>query len=371
MKVEEITTLDGLVALQKEWTDLLAQSDVRVIFLTPEWIVTWWRLFGEDESILGPKALWILTVRDGSRLVGLVPFMIRTRKRFGMTLRVLEFVGGGFGDYSDFIITGDRRRILQTFWAHIAKRKVWDIGILNDCSGFADHATLSEQCLPVEGIHLQGMPGEICPHVRISGSWDVFYEDAFKQRAHGGRRKKELRRLERQLADKGHVMYRVIHGRKDDPCFLEKMAAVQQCGAGAGNLFKDPSKQIFLDQFALETADKDWVRISTLEIDGVWVAYYFGFYYDNRYGLYNTSFVHDLASCSPGSLLMIHLLKEAFEEGMEEVDFMRGAEDFKFHWSNGTRTNTRLVFYRDSIVGRLKHDLYLFVLPHLKSLSGS
>lgn len=369
LRVEEITTLENLLALREEWTELLANSHARVIFITPEWIITWWQLFGHDDSVSGVKTLWVLTVRQGTRLVGLAPLMIVKRKRFGFTLRLLEFIGGGFGDYSDFILDDQRKiSVLNLLWEHIAKRKVWDIGILDDFSGLTDHASLSEKCTPETRLCFQATVSAICPHVHISGTWDSFYEETFKRRVHGGQRRRKLGQLERQLASTGKLSYKLIYGLREDPLLFEKIAAVQERGSGSGNLFRDASKRLFLERFALETSDKDWVRISTLEIDGNWVAYYLGFHYRKHYSLYNTNFVQETARYSPGSILMIQLLKNAFAEGLEEVDLMRGGEDYKFHWTNGSRFNARLEFYRADLISRLIRYLYRSLLPRIKGL---
>ncbi|GEM_PF-2818904 len=368
MRIEEITTLDGLLAYRKEWNDLLERSSTRMIFLTPEWVITWWRELGEDDSFMGEKKLRTVLIWEGSNLVGVAPLMVRKVKRFGLTLRLLEFVGCGMGDYSDFLLAGNKEQLLNQLWGYLVNCDDWDIGKLENFSSFDDHPLLLEKLLLSHQVRLQIYPADLCPHVRIEGPWETFFEETLKQRTHGGHRKKELRRLERRLTERGKVSYRLIHGLKEDPNFLEKMAAVQRVGARSKNLFDRPAYRRFLERFVTETVDRDWIRVSTLEVDGEWIAYYFGFHYANRYSLYNTSFRRNFANCSPGSLLLFHILKCSFEEGLAEVDFMRGEEDFKFNWSNGSRRNTRLVFHRNNFMSRLSHGLYTNLWPLLKRL---
>jgi CelD/BcsL family acetyltransferase involved in cellulose biosynthesis len=369
MNVEEVTTLDGLIAHRDEWTNLLDKSDVRVIFLTPEWITLWWKHYGQDDSYQGEKSLLTLLVWDGSQLVGIAPFMLRKINRFGFELRILEFLGCGMADYCDFIVSGDKALIFRAIWNYLVEREVWDIGILDNLSGFADHAGILSQSLPSEKLSLVENPARLCPHVRVDGIWQRFLEDSFERRAHGGRRKKEIRRLERMLAQRGKVIDQRIRGYRDDPQFIRKLELVEQNGLRPWKLFDSRSRS-FWEAFSRETIETGWVMASILEVDGQWIGYYFGFQYAGRLSLYSTCFLKEFASCSPGSLLLIRTLRRCFEEGLQEVDFMRGEEEFKFNWSNGDRRNTRLTFHRRSPAARLAHDGYLYIWPRFKSWSS-
>ncbi len=368
MNIQEINRLEEWVPIKEDWNRLLSRSENNNLFLTFEWLSTWWRHFGENSIFSGKKRLRILLLREGSDIVGIAPLMVRELRRFGVTIKALEFIGCGLGDYSDFILTKDKKRQLGMIWDYLIEHGGWSFGILDNLAGFSDNTSLVEHTLPSQRLRRLSYQGHLCPHVAIRGSWQTYLEEVFKKRAHGGRRKKELNRLERLLAGRGKVNYRLIRGHREDPRFIEHMAAVQRRSTKAENLFDLPGRRQFLEQFALETADKDWLRISALEVDGEWVAYYFGFHYANRYLLYNTSFIADFADCSPGTLLMIQLLKHAFEEGLEEVDFMRGEEGFKFNWANGSRRNMRLVFHRRTIPASFTHSLYFNLWPRFKSL---
>ena len=66
--VEHVSDIAGLRRLRPEWNGLLCRSPASSVFLTWEWIATWWEHFGREGDLL------ILAVRDESgRLVGLAP----------------------------------------------------------------------------------------------------------------------------------------------------------------------------------------------------------------------------------------------------------------------------------------------------------
>jgi CelD/BcsL family acetyltransferase involved in cellulose biosynthesis len=62
--------LAGLSELAGEWSALATETGAD-IYVTPSWVLTWWKHFG------GKRKLMCLVARDqGNKLVGLIPFMI-------------------------------------------------------------------------------------------------------------------------------------------------------------------------------------------------------------------------------------------------------------------------------------------------------
>ena len=61
----------GFEALRREWNPLLSRSRFDTVFLTHEWLSTWWEYLGEGE-------LWILAFRrpQNGELVGIVPLYL-------------------------------------------------------------------------------------------------------------------------------------------------------------------------------------------------------------------------------------------------------------------------------------------------------
>ena len=88
--------------LSTEWSELLNDSDADCLFLTGEWLETWWRHFARDKWTLN-----LVTIRRQSHLLGIMPLFTRPRTFGGLiTCRSMEFLGTGLvgSDYLDAII---------------------------------------------------------------------------------------------------------------------------------------------------------------------------------------------------------------------------------------------------------------------------
>ena len=101
MEIQWIEDIGGFDNLRQEWDELLADCSSDCVFLTWEWLRTWWSHLAER------RQLRIAAVRSGGKLVALAPLAVRpgSVKRL-FPFRVVEFLGSGTvgSDYLDLII---------------------------------------------------------------------------------------------------------------------------------------------------------------------------------------------------------------------------------------------------------------------------
>src|SRR4051794_33356169 len=78
--------------LRPRWRALLEASACNELALSPDWLLTWWRVFRPQQG----RRLCVAMFEDGGRLVGLAPLLHRTLWYRGcVPLRRLEFLATG------------------------------------------------------------------------------------------------------------------------------------------------------------------------------------------------------------------------------------------------------------------------------------
>ena len=122
--LEVITDEAGLDALEGDWRDLSARARNDSVFLSWTWHRTWWEVFGARAG-----RLHVVTVRDGPRLVGLLPlYWCRTGG-----VRTLRLVGTGEAsadevatEYGDVLARPEHAaRVGDAVVAHLASFAAW------------------------------------------------------------------------------------------------------------------------------------------------------------------------------------------------------------------------------------------------------
>ncbi|MEM2144731.1 MAG: hypothetical protein QW279_05185, partial [Candidatus Jordarchaeaceae archaeon] len=141
IKVTLVNKIEEFQDLRFDWNKLLSKSYSNSVFLTWEWLYTWWETFQEG------KELMILSVRkeDEKELIGLLPIYIREDRLFGLKkVRVGEFLGTGIvcSDYLDIIIrTGYEEMVIKELAEYLmSQKRKFDFLILSDIP--ADSANL-------------------------------------------------------------------------------------------------------------------------------------------------------------------------------------------------------------------------------------
>jgi len=127
VRIERISTDKELSALDREWNALVQRSAAETVFLTQEWVSSWWSAYGQG------KELYILLARDVTgELQGIAPLYVDRSRR----IRLLKFLGDGTydSDYLDFVVAHGRgASVLEAFFEYLNQsNKDWDALQLNE-----------------------------------------------------------------------------------------------------------------------------------------------------------------------------------------------------------------------------------------------
>src|SRR5256885_2019383 len=157
--------------LREEWDELLAASSADCLFLTWEWLHTWWKHLG------GRRRLHLLLARDGRELTAIAPLAQRPPVlRRLLLFPALEFLGTETvgSDYLDVIVRRGREQeasdALATAWT--GAPLVLEFAYVNRESSFS--VALAKR-LGQEGWAVQDKAINVCPVIDLAGhSWESY-----------------------------------------------------------------------------------------------------------------------------------------------------------------------------------------------------
>jgi CelD/BcsL family acetyltransferase involved in cellulose biosynthesis len=140
----------------------------------------------------------------------------------------------------------------------------------------------------------------------------------------GKKERHELRRKRRRYEE---VLGRVIHETHFGAGFgFEQFVSLHRRSAGEKALFMTDEMRAF---FAELITLPGW-RIDLLAHEEAATACLFGYSDPGGYYLYNSSYDPDIASASPGQVLLFSMIERAADEGKSHIDFLKGEEEYKF-----------------------------------------
>ena len=315
LQSEEVTTIDGLQALEPEWSALWARARRTTPFQSPQWLIPFWRHLGSGE-------LLVLAFRQQDRLIGLLPLIFeRDSKR---AERKFVLLGGAISDYHDAVFAnGFEAAGLQEAWAWLEsiqeERDVYEFGQLPDFSPLL-HAPL-----PAGWIEESG-PQESCPVLRLSarGIADSIPPHQLANLRYYRKRAERLGRVKLQQADGSNVVELM--------CDLLRLHSGCWSWRGEEGVLAHPAVARFHREAAPALLGIGIVRLYVLRIGSRAVAALYGFMHHRRFYYYIGGFDPEFKNLSPGSLLVGHAIERAISEGAAEFDFLRGCEKYKYLW---------------------------------------
>ncbi len=339
----------ALDRLREEWNPLLLRSKANRVFLTWEWVSIWWKHFGTGRD------LRVLLLRDGDgALRGIAPLYLDVTSTPLGTVRKIQFLGYGGDanpDFLNFVFeAGWEAECMEATWdALVARRAEWDLLKLTDLCEEAPEATLLPVAAAKRGLRVHRFLDTVCPYLPLAGS----FEDVLSGLRSNLRR--DIRRGIRKVLGemKGQILPYNEPGRTDEG--LEALARLHQMRmeeSDRGGNFRRRTYLEFHREIMARFAQRGWLELRILRVDGIDVAANYGFRYDGvlygyQMGLHPGYYKHSL-----GTVLLGKLIEELTAEGFREVDMLRGRSHWKYRWTGLERKNWSFVVEAAGLRGR-------------------
>jgi len=146
IELEKIKSQKRLWKIRKDWETLLENSEGNDLFLHPDWILPWLKVFGKEYDLFF-IALW-----EDAHLAGLFPLC---RKRFG-PFYVLTFAGSPVSDRMDFVLMkGREEAYLESFAGWLMSERGWDKVILDNFGTFSVNPEMLKNLMEEAGAKCQ------------------------------------------------------------------------------------------------------------------------------------------------------------------------------------------------------------------------
>lgn len=355
-----VTTIKDWDRLNVEWNELLQRSSSQEIFLTFEWLRTWWKYFGRGK-------LSIIIVRNTLNIVAIAPFYIVNAG----PVRILKFIGTGISDYGGVLIDNrfDAYEVLGAMFefmnSHL-KYHVIDLKELQEHSPlylyFRKNSSNSiaagrnivfieetAKCvyLPLEDLSLEDLPLSALSSGDPLFGGQCRFKGSIDKKAAARERSRE-----NKLAKEGTVTFSIV--KKTDECLLEALYDMH-----IKRWEKDKKRSMLINseyrEFYREISGlfgrNGWLTWHVLKVKDKPIAISLGFTCFNKFYGYLLSYSIEHAAFGPGKILQKHIVESTMSCGLREIDMLRGSESYKYKLSKRERTNYRIFIAKRNLIG--------------------
>lgn len=352
--VEVTTHAEDLDAIRDDWAELVARTPGADFFLTYEWHRTWLKSFWRSRRIA------YHVVRSGGELVGVVPLVPVSPGR--------QLRHPGARGWLPF-----GRALVSPFNSHLPRS---DSLILPSRAEEIVNAFVEAVCR--SGVrevvfHRQDLESNVgrllAGQTRQSGFESISVHEATSQIAEAPRGwgdyvtsrshhlVREYRRKRRKLENAGCLDMEIGTTEADLRRLGELVASIEEHSwkRVRHSAMTDSHQSDFYAEVFGRSAEAGWLRIYLLRLDGRPIAHICGVEHRGVFYALKTSYDEGFKSLAPGAVLFWMALEDAFDGGIERVEFLGGSSRWKLELATGCRRSADVVLMGPS---RLDWRLY-------------
>jgi CelD/BcsL family acetyltransferase involved in cellulose biosynthesis len=329
---------ESLIHDRKSWVDVAYAAGIRFPSLLYDWHSAWAKV--TDSTSL--ETARVIRVDEASGLLGIVPFSISKRASGPLAVRQLEWPLEDLAcpDHLDVpVVSATAARVIVRTLLGLP----WDALRLEALAHHSPGAQRLASALSEQGCRVEWLPGEVCPYVDLPETWDSYLASLSPTRRQTVRRKERALFREHAVTVVDYATDRLEEGwshllrlhhlyRPHDSAFGPNEARLQKV-------------------FASALASQNRVWLTTLDVDGVPVAAWYGFATGDTMCFYQSGRDPAWEHASVGQVLMGIMIRRAIEHGFKAFDFLRGDEPYKMTWTSTKRDDRILVAYRATLRG--------------------
>jgi CelD/BcsL family acetyltransferase involved in cellulose biosynthesis len=347
--IRHIQSLHEFEDLRAGWNRLFGHYTERTMFLTWEWLYAWWKHNQEG------KKLWLLTAWHENNLVGVAPLMLSNTKKHGMPFRLLQTLGTPNTDQSDFITLNGDPEIVTLFCEYIlAHREEWDAIELNEHKDEDTNTHVITKFLAQNGLIVK-VNSNLHHHVEITESWDSYLKSLSRNM------RRDMEKSVRYAKEKHTLNLVCFRGADVRWEHFEVFFEINKNGHFPEKYQSEKERAFHRELFEI-TRETNWIEIIILYLDEKPVAYEYGFNLSGRFEDWRTGYDTNYSEQAVGKILLIMLMKDLFENGYHDFDFLRGEYEHKDRWKPSSRKFLNIIAVRPT---HLPARVALLLIPKI------
>jgi len=331
------------------WQRLWEQSDPDGIFLSPEWLLTWWDQFGKG------RKLCVLVVLKENHVVGLAPWFLDVRLGY----RRLRTLGDGYIDYEGVLMgKGNEQWVSATLQQWLLDHPLFEEAIFD--RQLLEPLALESNKWADSSLAYHSQSTNVAPLTDLSEGWNVFIQkvdmkfrkDTERQfrrlEAQGTLRLDQVKSLEELQAR--FALFQTWKGSRYRTRYFRRSTSV----FGSEGFWGIPEVAHYYFTVAEQLLSRGCLAFSALDLDGEMVSAIYGMQKDGRFFYFAPAFNPDYHSFSIGRIHLWLLMQDLCMRGITSFDFLIGNEEYKQKWVPTNRPLTKVHIKRMGLVSFCK-----------------
>jgi CelD/BcsL family acetyltransferase involved in cellulose biosynthesis len=275
--------------------------------------------------------------------VGIAPFF--KEKKYWLDvlpLRKLGVIGGESvtSEYQDVIVSRTMaKEARRAIWRYLSRewRSAWDVLSLSSVPELSP--TLREMHEMPNALYIKLFDAITCHYAELPESYSEFLGLLTRKWRY------TVRKKQRAISEAFQLQF-VEAGESDEAKdMLRDLIALHRLGRRARGKkwsFRSDRFVNFVEEVCRIFVEALGLELHLLKANGQPISGLIGFRMNNKLFVYQQGIHPDYFRWSPGVVIFDHCIESAISKRIEEIDFLRGDDDYKEHWAKRERRSFNL-----------------------------
>jgi CelD/BcsL family acetyltransferase involved in cellulose biosynthesis len=339
------------------WNELLKKTNDNNIFLTWEWVYTWWKYYDKSNQI------HIITVYDGPELLSIFPTSLKIYNCLFFKIRVLENIGSTDTDHGGIISIGKKDKIYELILNYFNKL-IFEKGYLIIFSHVFPNNDLFHMFKPnsTGSTSFKVLKTELTssPYLLLPSDWESYARSLSKKK------RKNLGWSIRAISKSHELRFENYDTSNNNISeVLNLFFNLHKQRWNDKNLtsrFYDDNIVNYYNELTNIFLNNGWMDVSILYVDDEAISIVWAFIYNHVYYYMTPTFDPTIyKKYSVGNIHLSKLIKQKIETGYDKFDFLKGMENYKLDWTTDHETNYQLTYF-SIFWGQLRLNLLRILL---------
>jgi len=340
LTIEKIQDWNMVASLKSEW-ELLSKGIQNEFYLSFPWVMNWCQCFGSGCTP------FFVRVRENSSTVAILPIVISQGTLKKLPVRELTLCTNGHSILGGIIAPHQEEEIGKAVWEFLKTQKEWDLFYMTNIPKGACGYSFQNLC-ELCGLSSRTFTSFMY-NLSFKGSWEEYWKN--QSANFRSNHNKALRKLERR----GELTFRVSESKQE---FIDDMDILFEVDSKSwkkdgGEVMSDYAQLVnYYKGFGSAVAGCGRSFVSILSVGGNPIAAMLNIDVGGwNYGA-KISCIEDSENSSPGFLLLIYSLRDAWLKGKKGFCFLSGDNVWQRFRGDKQEVVSRMVF-NPSVYGRI------------------
>ena len=333
LRISEINTKTEYFNMKGYWDQTLTTTIDNDVFLT------WEKTTPSASFLSNDFALKILCTTEGNEIISIAPFHAThkgLKSHFGDG--VFESLAKENTDYKKVEVAQEEDLYLYQLVPYMISQKDGDFKHFRDLPQAYPSLGLNEYLPEISKLEIE--KGIICPFIAIPDSTEKLVaslKSKFQKKL-----KNNLKELEKQHGKVELKLYQDIGSLEQAMDVFFNLHRKKSLSKGDLGRFEKKKAREITFQTAKYFAEKNLLRLYFLTVNNKPIATELNLEYEGKMYCHFKSYDPSYSKYRAGNLLTLKVLEECIAKRIVEYDFMQGAKNYKYEWTNKFRRSINI-----------------------------